>query len=64
MYTSCREATEAKVCPKCGQTYRILSSLYNGRFYAVCRGCGRETPTANTKEEAIGLWNQGVFEQQ
>ena len=41
----------------------VIPTMYNPRFYALCRGCRIETPTAASREEALKLWNDGVFEQ-
>ncbi|GEM_PF-2920563 len=60
--TSGDKAAEVKVCPKCGKTHIVVWSAFNGEFYAVCQGCHIETPTAPSKEEALKLWDQGVFE--
>ncbi len=63
MCSSDGKTAEVKVCPKCGKTHTVVWSPFNGGFYAVCQGCGIETPTAKSKEEAVDLWKQGVFEQ-
>lgn len=52
-----------KVCPNCGRRCLLILALYSDRYYALCSGCTTETATADSGEEALELWNTGVFEQ-
>ena len=58
----CASSNKIKVCPKCGKTHVVVASMFGTGFYVLCSGCHIETPTARSKEEALKLWNQGVFE--
>ena len=53
---------KVKPCPKCGTTPMVVPTMFSDKFYVLCRGCATQTTAAATKEKAIQLWNDGVFE--
>ena len=40
----------------------VVPTMFSDKFYVLCRGCATQTTAAATKEKAIQLWNDGVFE--
>lgn len=63
MGTSDDSPQQAKPCPKCGNAPIVVPTMFSDKFYVICRGCTTQTPAAPTKEKAIHLWNDGVYEE-
>jgi len=57
--------SEIKPCPICGATWKHGVSLtkFNDAWAVGCDKCGWPGPLADTKEEAIELWNRRVGDQ-